>query len=118
MSCNLILTEEFERRAKKLSKKYRSLKNDLAVLFETLVENPYQGDQIKPDVFKVRMAIKSKGKGKSGGARVITYVETTIIETEESTDLYLITIYDKSDATNVSDAYISQIIESLRDEDE
>lgn len=118
MSCNLILTEEFERRAKKLSKKYRSLKNDLSTLFEALIENPYQGDQIRPDVFKVRMAIKSKGKGKSGGARVITYIETTIVETDENIDLYLITIYDKSDTDNISDAYIKQIIENLPEEND
>ncbi|MEM8528741.1 MAG: hypothetical protein AAF806_17730 [Bacteroidota bacterium] len=117
MNCNLILTDEFERKAKKLSKKYRSLKKDLATLFDSLLENPYQGDQIKTDVYKIRLAIKSKGKGKSGGARVITYLETQIIEQEETTDLYLITIYDKSDTENISDQYINQIIDNLQEGD-
>ncbi|MEM9888448.1 MAG: hypothetical protein AAF849_21315 [Bacteroidota bacterium] len=64
------------------------------------------------------MAIKSKGKGKSSGARVITYVETSIVETDESIDLYLITIYDKSDTDNVSDIYIEQIIDNIHEEDD
>ncbi|MEM0992494.1 MAG: hypothetical protein AAF847_01850 [Bacteroidota bacterium] len=56
------------------------MKKDLATLFDSLLENPYQGDQIKTDVYKIRLVIKSKGKGKCGGARVITHLETRIIE--------------------------------------
>ncbi|MEM8529170.1 MAG: hypothetical protein AAGG68_31350 [Bacteroidota bacterium] len=118
MTCNLIITNEFERKAKKLAKKYRSLKSDLAVLFNALKENPYQGDQIKTDVYKIRLAIKSKGKGKSGGGRVITYLETQLIENEQSIDVYLITIYDKSDSENISNQYIDQIIEEIQNDDE
>ncbi|MEM8529133.1 MAG: hypothetical protein AAGG68_31165 [Bacteroidota bacterium] len=117
MNCNLILTDEFERRAKKLSKKYRSLKKDLAALFDALLQNPYQGDLIKTDVYKIRLAIKSKGKGKSGGARVITYLETQLVQQEETTDLYLITIYDKSNTENISDQYINQIIDDLQEDE-
>jgi len=59
------------------------------------------------------MAITSKGRGKSGGARVITYVELKLIEDEEKTDINLITIYDKADIEAVSDEHIQQIINDL-----
>lgn len=56
---------------------------------------------------KVRMSIASKGKGKSGGARVITY---TIILTQIDTEIKLITIYDKSERENISDAELLEIL--------
>lgn len=73
MRSNVLLTENFKKSAKKLSKKYRSLSNDLKKLVEELEENPYLGDRLSPNSYKVRLAIKSKGRSKSGGARVITY---------------------------------------------
>lgn len=72
MSCEIIPTPDFEKALKKLSKKYKSLKNDFKELYNQLLENPYQGTELFPGVRKIRMAITSKGKGKSGGARVIT----------------------------------------------
>ena len=45
-------------------------------LFEELSENPILGTSLGDNCYKVRVAIKSKGKGKSGGARVITYIIT------------------------------------------
>lgn len=58
------------------------------------------------------MMVTSKNKGKSGGFRVITY---NVVESGEGTsiDVYLITIYDKSEFSAVSDGYINEIIENL-----
>jgi mRNA-degrading endonuclease RelE of RelBE toxin-antitoxin system len=75
MSSNLIITPSFERDAKPLLKKYKSLKTDLADLFELLENEPVQGKSLGKDCYKIRLAITSKGKGKSGGARVITCVK-------------------------------------------
>jgi mRNA-degrading endonuclease RelE of RelBE toxin-antitoxin system len=65
----------FEKQAKKLFKKYPSLKGELFELVQELKENPQQGKAIGKSCFKIRIAIASKGKGKSGGARVITYIQ-------------------------------------------
>lgn len=104
----IILGDEFKRRFKKLQKKYRSLINDYAILISSLKENPLQGAKLGNNTHKVRMAIMSKGGGKSGGARVITYTIT-----EQTPDIYritLLTIYDKSEMDSVSDAYIDSLI--------
>lgn len=56
------------------------------------------------------MAIKSKGAGKSGGARVITY---NVLVTEEEGTVYLLEIYDKSEYTSVHEEVLKQMIETL-----
>lgn len=65
-------TAEFKRQIKRLRKKYASLQSDFDELLAELSENPFAGVDLGDGVRKVRMAIKTKGKGKSGGARVIT----------------------------------------------
>jgi len=42
---------------------------------DSLEENPIQGEALGKDCYKIRMAITSKGRGKSGGSRVITRVK-------------------------------------------
>lgn len=64
---------EFERRAKALAKKYRSFVDDYNTFLDELERNPFGGTPLGGNIYKHRMAIASKGKGKSGGARVITY---------------------------------------------
>ena len=73
MSFKIKTSDPFDAEVKRLSKKYRSLKLDLHELGKELMENPFQGVEIAPNIRKVRLAISSKGRGKSGGARVITY---------------------------------------------
>ena len=114
MNSRIVASEEFMRRAKKLAKKHKSLSKDLVELNELLLREPRHGVLIHPDVYKVRLAIKSKGKGKSGGARVITYVETEIKETVNLTVVYLLTIYDKSEVSTASEAYLEQIIDTVK----
>ena len=97
MNYNVVVAETFKKDAKKLVKKYVSLKSDIAELIESLSELPLQGFPLGQDCYKVRMAIKSKNKGKSGGSRVITcvkIVEETVI---------LLSIYDKSDKESLDD---------------
>ena len=108
MNFDVITTGRFERSAKVLYKRYRSLKSDLSDLIDSLEINPMQGDEISPGIRKIRMAITSKGKGKSGGARVITY---TIIVKENEGRVYLIEIYDKSDFSSIIASKLREVID-------
>ena len=104
MSYNLIITPAFERDSKPLIKKYKSLKTDLADLFDSLENEPMKGKPLGKDCYKIRLAISSKGKGKSGGARVITCVKIT------SEKIFLLTIYDKSDKEDISDKELNELL--------
>jgi mRNA-degrading endonuclease RelE of RelBE toxin-antitoxin system len=73
MSFKVELSPAFKKESKRLSKKYVSLKEELAILFTELKEDPKMGDPLGNNVHKIRLAIKSKGRGKSGGARVISF---------------------------------------------
>ena len=110
MSFNVEATEDFRKAFKKLAKRYRSFASDFKEFTKSLEENPYQGDELTPGVRKIRMAITSKGKGKSGGARVITY---TVAVSKESGDVYLIDIYDKSDYDTVDVSVLKKMIAEL-----
>jgi len=98
---------EFKRQLKRLNKKYPSLKEDYRLFLDSLIDNPFQGDDLGEGVRKIRMIIRSKGKGKSGGARVITLNVQTC---DENVNVTLLTIYDKSEIANVSDAYIQSLL--------
>lgn len=106
----IIPSEEFVRQAKRLAKKHKSLPDDLVVLQQTLLKNPFAGTNLGGGKRKIRLKVASNGKGKRGGMRVITY---NVVEAEEGVDVYLITIYDKSEFENVSDKYVDQIIKGL-----
>lgn len=86
------------------------MKSDLENLIISLEENPMQGDELSPGIRKIRMAITSKDRGKSGGARVITY---TIVIAENEGSVYLIDIYDKADYSTVDVAIIRDLIHEL-----
>jgi mRNA-degrading endonuclease RelE of RelBE toxin-antitoxin system len=97
MNYSVEVTSPFKNQAKRLLKKYPSLKSELSLLFQNLETNPKQGTALKNNCFKIRLAIASKGKGKSGGARVITHVQ--VIRSK----VYLLSIYDKSEQSTISD---------------
>lgn len=102
---------EFDRRAKKLSKKYKSLKEDLRTLVAALRENPTLGTSLGYDVYKVRIAFASKGGGKRGGGRVLTYsLQTT---NPAGYEITLLTIYDKSEISSVSDDYVKSLLKEV-----
>ena len=104
---------EFLKQLKHLAKKYKSIAGDLEVLRDELKQNPYSGADLGSGARKVRMSIKSKGKGKSGGARVITYLVSAV---EENIEVSLLTIYDKSERENISDKEIRSLIQALENE--
>ena len=110
MSYEVIATEPFERKLKKLSKKYKSLKTDLLAVVEELAENPRRGIPLGKECYKVRVAITSKGKGKSGGARLITYVRI-LKET-----VFLLDLYDKSEQSSISDKELKLLIALLAED--
>jgi len=115
MSYKVLLTPDFQQEAKRLIKKYPSLKNELNTLREQLETDPVYGIQIMENVYKVRLAIKSKNKGKSGGARTIHFIYQS--QTGEGTNrVYLLTIYDKSDFDSVSTAKLELIVKEIRSE--
>lgn len=107
MSFDVIATEPFERKLKKLSKKYKSLKTDLSLVIDELYDNPTLGTPLGKDCYKIRMVITSKGKGKSGGARLITYVR--IVKNR----VFLLDIYDKAAQATISDKELKLLIELL-----
>ena len=105
---------EFKRLAKDLKKKYKSFKEDYDTFLNELEKNPFGGESLGHHTYKNRMAIAAKGKGKSGGARVITYNVQEIADDEIV--ITLMTIYDKSDISNVTDAYIRSLVQLIENE--
>ena len=110
MSFEISTTPEFENQAKSLQKRHRSFKNDLKDFVISLKENPFQGVGLSPGIRKIRMAITSKGRGKSGGARVITY---TVVTAETDGRVYLMNVYDKSDFSTVELSVLKEIVRDL-----
>jgi mRNA-degrading endonuclease RelE of RelBE toxin-antitoxin system len=108
MSFNIVTTPPFEKELKSLLKKYPSVKKDIIELVAKLIKEPKMGIAIGNDCYKIRMAITSKGKGKSGGARVITFVQ--IVETT----IYLLSIYDKADSSNITDKILKERLKGLK----
>lgn len=105
MSYSIELTPNFVRESKILAKKYPSLKNELSELFEKLKENPRSGTSLGNDVFKIRLAIVSKGKGKSGGVRIISWFQS------ETSTIFLLSIYSKGSKDDISNAEIRRLLE-------
>lgn len=114
MNASIIVTPNFQREAKRLIKKYISLKSEIETLATALEENPTLGTRITENTYKIRLAVKSKGKGKSGGTRVITYLEAKVIENESTTDVYLLSIYDKSERASITDDVLENLISTIR----
>lgn len=110
MNYSIDTLPSFDKKVKKLAKKYKSLKSDLRELVKELMQNPTVGADLGNGVRKVRMAISDKGKGKSYGARVITY--TTIISVEEGI-ITLLAIYDKAEQNTITEKEISLLLKEI-----
>jgi mRNA-degrading endonuclease RelE of RelBE toxin-antitoxin system len=104
MKYNVLSIPPFDRQLKRLAKKFPSLKAEYNALVENLEENPEKGIPLGNNCFKIRLAIASKGRGKSGGARVITHFYV------ENDTVFLIAIYDKSEQVDISE---NELIELL-----
>ena len=107
MSYNVYTLRPFDKQLKRLVKKYPSLKKEYIDLIDSLENNPEQGTAIGNKCYKIRLAIASKGKGKSGGARVIANL---VIEDDA---VYLLTIYDKSEKSNLTDVELAELLKQV-----
>ncbi len=108
MSYSVIPIEKFKKEAKRLVKKYPSLKKELSALSALLTSDPAAGTSLGNNAYKIRISIKSKKAGKSGGARVITYLVT------ENKEIYLLTIYDKAELDTIDDKTLRRIITNVK----
>jgi len=113
------ITRSFKTAAKPLLKKHHSLSKDLLNLEKELTKTPQLGTSLGHDAYKIRLKISSKGKGKSGGARVISFVETNIIGvaekiSDEEIIVNLLTIFDKGDIENISDKELKELIKNIK----
>ncbi len=107
MKYDIIATPFFLKKIKKLAKHYLSLYKDYDVFLSELKACPQMGIDLGNGLHKIRMRISDKNKGKSGGARVITF--TVVVATEES-QLYLVCIYDKSERENMTNDEIRLVL--------
>ncbi|MBS4028588.1 MAG: addiction module toxin RelE [Ignavibacteriales bacterium] len=120
MNVRVAVTKNFKREAKRFLKKFASLKRELFELKEKLMLNPPLGTSLGLNAFKIRLAVQSKGKGKSGGLRVITFLDTEIIgiveqETNKVTKVYLLSIYDKSEIETLTQKELRELIENIEE---
>ena len=115
MSVEVVISDNFRKEAKKYLKKFHSLKEELSAFEKSLHENPKQGTKLTETTYKVRLASKSKGKGKSGGFRIITYL-VELIESKEAESLIIVTllsIYDKSETSTLNESDITSLIKDF-----
>lgn len=110
MANKIKYTGIFEKYFKRYSKKYRSLSDDLQQLEKQLIENPTLGIYLGDGLYKIRLAVESKNKGKSGGFRVITYF---ILDNDIDSDINLVIIYDKSDIEDIPKNELLKIVREI-----
>ena len=110
MNFEIQTSSYFDAEAKRLAKRHRSFIDDLQDFRDSIVKNPYQGTELSPGIRKVRLTIGSKGRGKSGGARVITF---TYLIDEKDGVVILLLLYDKADAGSVKMNVDRQSIKDL-----
>ncbi len=110
MTNKVIPTPVFERKFKRLSKKFPSLASEIEDLEDVLLEKPESGISLGANIYKIRLANKEKGKGKSGGFRVVTYL---VYNTENSTNIYLITLFDKSEESTINKSELIKLVRQI-----
>lgn len=108
MGYKVELTDNFSKEAKRLTKKYPSLKSELADLFAELEKNPTLGTPLGDNIYKIRLAIASKNSGKSGGARVLSYVKVV------KNIVLVFSIYNKGDIDSLTDKQIKELIKDYK----
>ena len=108
MNLNIKTLSCFDKDVKRLFKKYKQLPNDLKVLNKELLENPKSGIELGNRCYKIRLANSSIPTGKSGSFRIIYYH----IDTNEN--LYLMSMYSKSELENIDDKIILNILKENR----
>ena len=111
MEVKITYHPQFSKDVKRLAKKYKSLGSDLKILLSEVNNNPELGVDLGHGVRKVRLSISSKGKGKRGGARILSYKR--IVVNDNYIKIVLLTMYDKNEIENVSDDYIRYLINNI-----
>ena len=119
MKVTVRITQSFKAALKPLIKKYPTIETDLLNLEKELIKTPRLGTPLGKNAFKIRLKISSKGKEKSGGGRVITLVEATLIGieekiSEEEITVNMVMIYDKSDTSTISDKELRRLINNIQ----
>jgi mRNA-degrading endonuclease RelE of RelBE toxin-antitoxin system len=104
MNYKVLTIPPFDKQLKRLIKKYPSLRIEISTLIKELKFEPDQGIPLGNNCYKIRLAIGSKGKGKSGGARVITYFAIT------DSSIFLLSIYDKSQQSDIEDRELLRLL--------
>ena len=112
MSFEINYSKKFKKELKRLRKRYSSILEDVNSLALQLSDNPFQGVDLGNGLRKIRLAITSKGKGKSGGARVISY---NILVGEQDGHVLLLMIYDKSDRESLSDKELNDLVAAYKE---
>jgi len=105
MNLEIISLPTFTKKVNQLYKKYKKLPNDLENLAQELSSNPTSGIHLGNSCYKIRLANSSIPTGKSGGFRIIYYYLD-----EDSSKLFLMTIYSKRDLENIDDTQILEIL--------
>lgn len=104
----LLYSDAFKRQLRDLAKRYRHIRADLQPVLDQLQAGDTPGDQVRGIghvLYKVRVPNRDARRGKSGGYRVIYYLQT-------DDDRLLVTLYSKSDQADVTAAELRKIIES------
>ncbi|MGD9557508.1 MAG: type II toxin-antitoxin system RelE/ParE family toxin [Mangrovibacterium sp.] len=107
----VVVLDSFRRDAKRLQKRYQSLKTELERFIKQTEEYGAQGTSLGSGLYKARIAIKSKAKGKRGGLRIISYQEIVLAATDSI--VYLVAIYDKSETSTIQIREINKILRNF-----
>lgn len=107
MSFKVKTIPKFESELKRLAKKYPSLKSEFFELVQSLKINPTQGTALGQSCYKIRISIASKGKGKSGGGRVITCYQVS------ETTVFLLAVFDKSERDSMPDKELKELLKEI-----
>lgn len=105
MNIQVYFTPIFDKKFKRYTKKYQSIESDLKLFIDN-ISNTNNID-LGGGVYKYRLAVKSKNKGKSGGLRIVSF---EILVTERQKNIILLTIYDKSEQSSISKKEIASIL--------
>ena len=116
MSYRVFASANFRREAKPLIKKFSSLIGELAELEKQLLTNPLIGKPLGRNCFKIRLAVKSKGKGKSDGLRVITMIVFHPEQKRGVSVVGLLSIFDKSEQESIDDKKLKALIAMFKEE--
>lgn len=107
MKFEFVETSVFDKELKRLSKKHKSLKNDIENLKTEIEKNPNIGINLGDGFKKIRINITSKGKGKSGGGRVVTQ---NVIISQNHQKIIMVFLWDKSEMENVDIKILKQLL--------